>query len=104
VEATGDHEVKDEMEISLEVEHDPLSEAPEPDDAAALDLRQRRIHRAEQEGTGESNAHERFSDDAGLEGDEIGGDVGQLGHEKRSLTTALTPTLSRRERENAKLP
>jgi hypothetical protein len=86
VEAAGDHEVKHEVKVAFEVDHDPFSETAQPEDAAALHLRQRWIDRAEQKGTGETDTDERLPNDARLEGDEISKDVGQLGH-GRSLAT-----------------
>jgi len=69
-----------EVEIAFEVEDDSLSETAETEDAAPLHLRERRIDGAQQERACEPNPEESLTEDAGLQGDKVGSDVGQFGH------------------------
>jgi hypothetical protein len=74
------------MQIALQVEHDPFSEASQPDDASAPGFRERRFDRTKEKRAREPDRDERPAENARLEGDEIRGDIRQLGHFVRENT------------------
>jgi len=77
---SGDHEMDDDEEVAFERQHDALAEPLDPDDELALDRRDRRRHRAEQERVTDRDALETLADGLGGEPLDVDGDVGELGH------------------------
>lgn len=77
---TGDHQVDDEEVLGVQLDRDPLAQAPQSDDPLAAALLERRIDRAQDERAGEAHALQDAVDDTRLEGLEIDRDIGQLGH------------------------
>ena len=55
-EAPGDHQMKDEKQLALDLEDDPLAEAMQRDDGPPFDRGQRRVDRAQQERRREPDA------------------------------------------------
>ena len=80
VEAAGDHEVKDEPQVVFEADADALAEAAELENLLAKCAGKRRSGGAQKKGTGDANGLESLAEDAGLEGFDINGDVGEFGH------------------------
>ncbi len=80
VEAAGDHEVKDEPEAVVEFEGDAFADAMETADGVAFDVFDAGLDCAEEEGAGDPEVCEGLADDAGFEGGEVGGDVGEFWH------------------------
>ena len=80
---------------SAEAEDDALADAAERADCLAFDGLDARDGGAKKEGRGDAQVFERLADHAGLEGREVGGDVGELGH-----TDILHPTQAQRTRMN----
>ncbi len=78
--AAGDHEMDDDEEVAGEGEDDALAEALDAGDDLALDGRDRRRDRAQQERMADAHALEAMADDLGVEPLEIDADVGQFGH------------------------
>ena len=81
MQASSDHQVEDQPEIAFEADGDALADAPQLADRAALEVLKGRVHGAKEKRAGKANAFEGFVKDARFEGGEIGGDVGELGHE-----------------------
>src|SRR5436190_453025 len=63
-ESTRDHEMEDEKQLALGLEHNPLAQTVEVDDDAAIDRRQWRFDRSEQKRCGESVAGDAASDNS----------------------------------------
>jgi hypothetical protein len=84
VEAASDHEVKDEPEIVIETEGNPLGETAEFADGAAVDGGERRIDGAQEESAVQADTLKRLVENAGPKGGEVGGDVGEFGHRGQS--------------------
>jgi hypothetical protein len=79
-ESAGDHEVNDEEELILQLEHDPLSDPSERQHALSLGRGDRRLHRAEKKWTQDPDVLDRLSADARGERLQVEEDVGELGH------------------------
>ena len=76
----GDHQVENDVQVAGEAEHDALAEPAQVFDRPSDQLGDRRIDRAQDERAGQPHALERLADNAGAQGLEVDGDVGQLGH------------------------
>ena len=85
-EPARDHQVDHEEEPALEPDSDPFADAAQLGDRASLGLLQRRVPRAERD---RADAHrlEGRSEDPGVEGVEIRGDLRELRHPAESAST-----------------
>jgi RNA polymerase sigma factor (TIGR02999 family) len=81
-----DHQVDHEEEITLQLEDDPLADAPHARHLAPARARQRRIHRAQSEGMEQLDALQARPHDAGNQRVEVGFDVRELGHRRDDIT------------------
>ena len=89
VKTTGNHQVQDEEELGVELEHDPFSEAVQRDNRPAVERRQRRVDGAEQKRRYEADSFEPTADDTRPERMQIKEDVGefwQLGTKKKAAS------------------
>ena len=88
-EAAGNHQMKNEEQLALGLEHDAFPQPTQADNLAAFDRRQRRGDRPQQEGIGEPHAGHTFTEDARLQCTQVEEDVRQFGHgfekENRSI-------------------
>ncbi len=80
LEASRDHEMHDEEEISLAREHDPLSHAPDPEHSPAARFVGRGRDGPQQERARDANPFQRAPDDAPAKRVEVDLEVGDLGH------------------------
>ena len=67
VEPAGDHQVEDEEQVALELEDDPLAEAPEADDPLPLGRASGGSNERSRNGLASRTADEPLADDRGLE-------------------------------------
>ena len=87
MQAARDHQVQHEKEVVVQLEDDPLAEARDRPNRLSLDGGDRRVEGPEEEGARDPRGEERLSDDAGLERDEVRGNVGQLRHADEPSST-----------------
>jgi hypothetical protein len=80
VKAAGNNEVQDEPEVAVNSNGDAFANAAEFADDTAFGVGEWRLDGAKEERTRDSNALERLTNDAGFEGGEVGGDIGEFGH------------------------
>src|SRR5262249_29980350 len=80
----GDHQMKNEKEIILEREDDPLAEAPKLDNLLPFRRANRHIDRAEEEWAREPYVFERLVQDAGTKMLDVKRDVGIFGQWRAS--------------------
>ena len=80
MEAAGDHEVEDQPEVALESDGDAFPDAPQFADLLFFGRLERRVDRAQQKRTGQTDALEGLPEDARFERFDVNRDVGQLGH------------------------
>ena len=76
----GDHQVEDQEQLAVELEHDALADAAGTADRLPLHGRDGRVHGAQEERARETNRLERLAADRALERLDVDADVGQLGH------------------------
>src|SRR6516164_3543712 len=82
--APGDHQMKNEKEIILEREDDPLAEAAKLDNPLPFRGADRHIDRAEEEGAREPHLFQRLVRDAGTKMVDVKRDVRKFGQERVS--------------------
>ena len=80
VEAAGDHEVKDEPDAVVEFEDDAFADPVKGADGVTFDVFDAWVDGAEEEWAGYADLGEGLAYDAGFEGGEISGDVGEFWH------------------------
>ncbi len=90
VEASGDHEVEYQPEIAFDTDGDALADAADGDDFLAFDGAERGIDGAEQEDRAQADVLEGLAEDAGFDGGEVGGDVGEFRHGVGRITAELS--------------
>lgn len=78
--AAGDHQMKHEVKVFIEVEDDALAHTPGRRDAPAVNLAQRRIERTNEEGARDAHLRELLAEDPPAQVEQIDFDVGQLRH------------------------
>lgn len=73
-----DHQVKNQPQVAIaaQAECDALTDSSEFAYGAAFGAFERRLDGAQEEGAGQADFFQRLTDDAGLKGSEVGGDVG----------------------------
>src|SRR5919108_2849663 len=76
----GDHQMNDEVEIVVERERDAFADTVDRADTSTLDLRKRRIHRAQYEGADDLCLLDRLIDESRPERFEVGEYFGGVGH------------------------
>src|SRR5262249_57146859 len=100
VQPPGDHQVQDEEEVAVELEHDPLPQPAEPGDEPAGRRRERRVDRAQEERVREPDDADPLAPDARAEMVPVDDDGGELRHAPHTVPAAppgLNPALSRRD-------
>src|SRR5215831_18029323 len=80
VQAPCDHQVDDQEQIIVELDHDALAKPTQRLDGASMRGGDGRLERADHEGAGQPHALERGAADARVERLDVDGDVGQLRH------------------------
>jgi hypothetical protein len=63
--------VKNEEQVSFRLEDNPFAEPPKADDFLSFDARERRVHRTQEEGIGESGSCDSPPDDSRFQRVEI---------------------------------
>ena len=78
--ASRDHQVKDEEQVSFRLEDNPFAEPPKADEFPSLDARERRVHRTQEKGIGESDSCDSPPDESRFQRVQIQQDVRELRH------------------------
>src|SRR5688572_1945274 len=95
-EPSGDHQMDREEEVVLEGDHDSLPEPPQADDGLPRRGLERRIPRGEERDRPHPDLLDPRAADAGLQGVQVGGDLGELGHGSNLASGAARPQASNR--------
>jgi hypothetical protein len=93
VQPPGDHEVKHQPRFAVQADGDALAEAAQFHDPLAFDRREGRVEAAEQEWTVDANAFQGPTLNATLQGLDVQGNVGQLGHGSRAAVVGSREAL-----------
>ena len=80
-ESAGDHQMHDEVQVVVEVEHDPLAEPAHVAHGAPDERVERRLDAAQREHAANGVARERLADQPTGNRLHVDRDVGQLGHD-----------------------
>ncbi len=78
--AASDHEVEDDPDTVFETDSDTFADTTESGDFLVGGGGERRVYGAEKEGAAEADGKESLVEDALAQGEEVGLDVGELGH------------------------
>src|SRR5262249_9412645 len=90
-EPAGNHQVEHQEQVAVEAEHDSLTQAAQPEDAAALEFARRRFDGSDDEGVPQAEAIETRPRGARDERLEVGSDVRQLRHGSSVYLTGRLP-------------
>ena len=82
----GNHQVDNEEQLTVCLEHDSLAQATEADDGSSLNGIQWRINRAEEKRRREAHAVDRVANETRAKRVEVKLDVGKFGHAPDSLS------------------
>ena len=80
VKASGDHEMEDKPEAVFEADADAFAEPAELEDFFAESAGERRVRCAQEEGTDDADRFESLAKNAGFEGFDVDGDIGEFRH------------------------
>ena len=83
VEPAGDHQVKNQESFAGKMPDDALADAGQVEDGFASEREEIGLDGADEEWAFDLDLFERLADDLRLQGDEVAGDVGELGHKVR---------------------